>query len=399
MNQNKIILVLNAGSSSLKFSVFNGADKTTNPQSLINGQISGIGGDVEFTASDSQKNKLVNRNWQKNSAPNREELLEQLLKWLGEYLGKDRPIFAAGHRVVHGGRNFNKPMLLDNKNINTLSEFIPLAPLHQPHNIAPIISLQKSNPTLPQVACFDTAFHRTQSWLSSNYAIPRALIDEGVCRYGFHGLSYEYVSSTLKQQHPELAKGAVVICHLGNGSSLCAVKDGECVETTMGFSTLEGVPMGTRPGCLDVGILIYLMREKKMDLNSIEDLLYKKSGLLGVSGISNDMRELINDGSVQAMQAVDLFCYRVACSIGSLSVSMKGLSAIIFTAGIGENSPLVREKIINQLMWQGIKLDGAVNNTRGCKVISMVDSKVPVLVIPTNEELMIAKHTLTLLDR
>lgn len=389
----KSVLVLNAGSSSLKFSVFQ-TQVGGYPHSIINGQISGIGGDVEFVVKDAAKNLILNQNWKKIDAPSRDTLLDKLLEFLDKQLGENK-IIAAGHRVVHGGRLYNKPLLLNNSIINKLVELIPLAPLHQPHNLAPILRLQEINPHLPQVACFDTAFHRTQPWYATTYAIPKALSDEGVCRYGFHGLSYEYVSKTISSDYPEIGKGKVVICHLGNGSSLCAVDNGQSIDTTMGFSALEGVPMGTRPGNTDPGIFLYLMREKKMDVNAIEDLLYKKSGLLGVSGISNDMRELTESNDENAAKAIELFCFRVSREIGALASSMQGLSAVAFTAGIGENAPIIREKISNKLKWLGVELDQSANQRRGETIISTKTSKIPILVIPTNEELMIAKHTFT----
>jgi len=257
-------------------------------------------------------------------------------------------------------------------------------------------SLARNHPELDQVACFDTAFHSTQPWRAKAYALPRELSDEGLCKYGFHGLSYEYVTQQLLATHPELAKGHIVICHLGNGSSLCAVKDGRSMDTTMGFTALDGVPMGTRSGSIDPGVLLYLMHEKKMDVDAIEDLLYRRSGLLGVSGLSNDMKVLQESTELHAKQAVELFCFRVAKEVGAMAASMGGLDALVFTAGIGENSPEIRELVAQQLEWLGVKLDAAANSERQVD-ISAADARVPTFVVPTNEEMMIAKHTMNVL--
>lgn len=390
-------LVLNAGSSSLKFSVFRHGSGKNGLQSVLSGQISGIGGSARFEAIDADRRVLADAHWNDADMSGRDSLLRYLLRWLDNRL-VDEQIVAAGHRVVHGGQQFNRPLLLSADLVDQLETLVPLAPLHQPHNLAPIRLLAKLNPDLAQVACFDTAFHSTQPWLARTFALPQALTAEGVCRYGFHGLSYEYVTRQLLSQRPDLAKGRIVICHLGNGSSICAVKEGKSVDTSMGFTALDGVPMGTRPGGIDPGVLLYLMREKGMDLEAIEDLLYRRSGLLGVSGLSNDMRVLLESDAPQAQQAVDLFCFRVAKEVAALAASMEGLDAIVFTAGIGENSPAIRERIARRLEWLGARIDIQANAARAFD-ISAANAGIPVFVVPTNEEMMIAEHTLAVVPQ
>lgn len=392
MSNSQAVLIVNAGSSSLKFSVFLHKGKGE-PELAVNGQIAGIGTAPSFTAKDAEGKRLIERQWSDN--PDRSELLRVVLEWLAGQL-PDTKLVAAGHRVVHGGQRFSVPVRLTPEVIAELDALVPLAPLHQPHNILAMHALEAANPGLPQVACFDTAFHRTQPWRSQSYGLPRALTDEGVRRYGFHGLSYEYIAQALGGISPDLARGRVVVAHLGNGASLCGLLQGRSQDTTMGFTALDGVPMGTRSGSIDPGILLYLMREKGMDADGLERLLYRESGLLGLSGISNDMRILEESGEAAAAEAVDLFCMRVAKEIAALSTSIGGLDALVFTAGIGEHSPGVRGAVCRNLEWLGITLSPAANQ-QASKIISSADSKVPVFVIPTNEELMIAKHTITTL--
>jgi len=395
MTKHNAYLVLNAGSSSLKFSVFRQVADTTELKTILSGQIAGIGSLATFIAKDTNRRVLAEHRWSEADSNNRDILLQYLLDWINNTLVDDH-IVAAGHRVVHGGRFLGRPMQVNADLLDQLEQLVPLAPLHQPHNLAPMQSLERNHPELDQVACFDTAFHSTQPWRAKAYALPRELSDEGLCKYGFHGLSYEYVTEQLLATHPELAKGHIVICHLGNGSSLCAVKDGRSMDTTMGFTALDGVPMGTRSGSIDPGVLLYLMHEKKMDVDAIEDLLYRRSGLLGVSGLSNDMKVLQESTELHAKQAVELFCFRVAKEVGAMAASMGGLDALVFTAGIGENSPEIRELVAQQLDWLGVKLDAAANSERQVN-ISAADARVPTFVVPTNEEMMIAKHTMNVL--
>jgi acetate kinase len=395
MTKHNAYLVLNAGSSSLKFSVFRQVADTTELKTILSGQIAGIGSLATFIAKDANRRVLAEHRWNEADSNSRDILLQYLLDWINTTLVDDH-IVAAGHRVVHGGRFLGRPMQVNAELLDQLEQLVPLAPLHQPHNLAPMQSLARNHPELDQVACFDTAFHSTQPWRAKAYALPRELSDEGLCKYGFHGLSYEYVTEQLLATHPELAKGHIVICHLGNGSSLCAVKDGRSMDTTMGFTALDGVPMGTRSGSIDPGVLLYLMHEKKMDVDAIEDLLYRRSGLLGVSGLSNDMKVLQESTELHAKQAVELFCFRVAKEVGAMAASMGGLDALVFTAGIGENSPEIRELVAQQLEWLGVKLDAAANSQRQVD-ISAADARVPTFVVPTNEEMMIAKHTMNVL--
>ncbi|MBP2300812.1 acetate/propionate family kinase [Azospirillum picis] len=393
MSQRNAYLVINAGSSSLKFCVFQGSD-AADLEVAFTGQISGIGTQqARFEAKDAHRHPLASVAL---SQSDRAALLGYLLDWIGGQLNGS-VLVAAGHRVVHGGTRFSAPVRVTPAVLDQLEELIPLAPLHEPHNIAAIRALAESYPQLPQVACFDTAFHQTQPWQSQTFAIPRALTAEGVRRYGFHGLSYEYIAHQLPRVAPELADARVLVCHLGSGASLCAMAAGRSVDTTMGFTALDGVPMGTRPGSIDPGVLIYLMREKGLGVDEIETLLYHKSGMLGVSGISNDMRELEGSDAPEAAEAVELFCHGVAKQGAALAASMGGLDAVVFTAGVGENSAQVRSRVAERLEWLGVRLDPAANRAKATR-ISAADSRVPVFVIPTNEEQMIARHTIACLS-
>jgi acetate kinase len=392
-----VILVLNAGSSSIKFSIFalDGEEKSL--ALVYRGEMEGIGTQPRFVVRDATGKRLAEEQLPANARGHlsHEATLAILLGWIeGHAAGLS--IVAAGHRVVHGGELFSAPMLIDHSVISQLERFVPLAPLHQPHNIAAIKALVKIKPDLPQVACFDTAFHRTQSPIARAFALPRDLSKAGVKRYGFHGLSYEYIAHVLPDFVGAASDGSVVVAHLGNGVSMCAMRGRKSVATTMGFTALEGLPMGTRCGAIDPGVILYLISERGMDVAQVTDLLYHKSGLLGVSGISSDMRELLESHSPYAAEAVDLFVYRIGRELGSLAATLGGLDGLVFTAGIGEHAPAIRKRVCEDAQWLGVRLDEAAN-LRGGPRISHHDSAVSVWVIPTDEELMIARHTVACL--
>lgn len=325
--------------------------------------------------------------WPRGSPLNHTGALRYILGWMEE-TNSDIKIAAAGHRVVHGGLIYDRPVRLDEGIMADLDKLVPLAPLHQPHNLAAIRALQEVAPEMPQIACFDTAFHHNQPPVAQMFALPRALIESGVRRYGFHGLSYEYIAHRLPDYAPNARK--VVVAHLGSGASMAALLDRRSIASTMGFTAVDGLPMGTRTGNLDPGVLLYLMQDRGYDAKAIEKLLYKDSGLLGVSGVSNDMRDLLESDNPHAAEAVELFVYHVCKNLGALASALEGLDVLVFTAGIGENSPEVRQRICKRSEWLGIHLDEAANQQRGCSLISTADSRVPVFVIPTNEELMVA---------
>ncbi len=387
------ILVVNAGSSSVKFQVF-GIDDAGGLSRLVKGQIDGIGSRPRLRAEDHNRSPLVDREFSNGRASNVPEAINEAGKWLRELHKFD--LFAVGHRVVHGGPDYSKPILVDRDILGRLERFNSLAPLHQPNNLAPIRALLENRPELPQVACFDTAFHRSHSAVADHFAIPERFYEEGVRRYGFHGLSYEYVAGRLKQIAPELAEKKVIIAHLGSGASMCALANGLSVESTMGFTALDGIPMGTRPGQIDPGVVLYLIAEKGMAAAEVESLLYRECGLKGLSGISNDVRELSESNDPRAAFALEYFAYRVALSAGMLASALGGLDAFVFTAGIGENSRILRSRIIEKIKWLGVSIDYAAN-AAGKVNIASERSRVGVYVIPTDEELMIAKHTLALL--
>jgi acetate kinase len=387
------ILVVNAGSSSVKFQIFS-AEGEGKLKRLIKGQMDGIGSRPRLRASGADSEPLADRAYPIESVPDVPAAMAIAGAWLRDEL-RISPM-AVGHRVVHGGPDYDRPVLIDHGVVARLERFVSLAPLHQPHNLAPIRSLLANFPTLPQVACFDTAFHRTHDAVADHYAIPYQLHGEGVRRYGFHGLSYEYVAKTLLQVAPEIAKGRVIVAHLGSGASMCALKGGRSTESTMGFTALDGLPMGTRPGQIDPGVLLYLISEKGMSASNAQNFLYRDCGLKGLSGISNDMRELEASEDPKAKLAVDYFVYRVGLNAGMLAAALQGLDAFVFTAGIGENSVPIRARIAEQLRWLGVTLDES-ENSRPARLISRSDSRIPVYVIPTDEELMIAQHTLSLL--
>ncbi|WP_027534591.1 acetate/propionate family kinase [Bradyrhizobium sp. WSM3983] len=387
------ILVVNAGSSSVKFQVYS-AEGDGALRRQIKGQMDGIGSRPRLRASGASGDPLADRAYPIEAVPDVPAAMAVAGDWLRDEL-RVTPI-AVGHRVVHGGPDYVRPILIDHGVVSRLERFVTLAPLHQPHNLAPIRSLLANFPTLPQVACFDTAFHRTHDLVADHYAIPHQLYLEGVRRYGFHGLSYEYVARTLPSVAPDIAKGRVIVAHLGSGASMCALKDGRSIESTMGFTALDGLPMGTRPGQIDPGVVLYLLTEKGMSAARVQDFLYRECGLKGLSGVSNDMRELEASADPHARLAIDYFVYRIGLNAGMLAAALQGLDAFVFTAGIGENSASIRASIAEQLGWLGVALD-AGENARHSRLISRSGSRIPVYVIPTDEELMIAQHTLSLL--
>jgi acetate kinase len=387
------ILVINAGSSSLKFQAF-GANERGGLARLIKGQIDGVGTSPRLKAEDGQGAVLVSRSYAREEAADLHAATGLVGTWLRSLQGYT--LVAAGHRVVHGGPTFAQPVLVDETVVGELERFVSLAPLHQPNNLAPIRTLLKNRPELPQVACFDTAFHRGHPAIADRYALPENLYAEGVRRYGFHGLSYEYIAGRLPEIAPDVAHGRVIVAHLGSGASMCALARGRSVESTLGFSALDGLPMGTRPGQLDPAIIVYLF-QKGMSIEAVQKFLYQECGLKGLSGISNDMRTLEASSDPRAAFALDYFAYRVGLNAGMLAASLGGIDAFVFTAGIGENSASMRARICERLAWLGVELDAAANADRA-QVISSTSSRVPVYVIPTDEELMIARHTWALLS-
>jgi acetate kinase len=387
------IAVLNAGSSSFKFSLFvHGGDKI---RLVSRGQAEGLYTSPRFVAKDDLGVVIGEKTWADGVKLGHDGALEHLVGFLRDKLAEHR-LVAVGHRVVHGGLEYTKPVRVDAAVITALEKYVPLAPLHQPHNLAPIRALLDRLPDLPQVACFDTAFHRTQPSVAQAFALPKSITDRGVVRYGFHGLSYEYIASVFPDRDARAAKGNVVVLHLGNGSSMCAMANGRSVASTMGFTAVDGLPMGTRCGTLDPGVVLYLMDELKMDARAIEKLIYQQSGLLGVSGISSDMRTLQESTDSNAKAAIDLYIYRIGRELGSLAAALGGVEAIVFTAGIGENSRSLRERVCRDARWLGVELDQEANARNGSR-ISAAQSRISAWVIPTNEELMIARHTSTLL--
>ncbi|MDI4234783.1 acetate/propionate family kinase [Bradyrhizobium sp. Arg237L] len=387
------ILVVNAGSSSVKFQIF-AIEGEGRLRRQIKGQMDGIGSRPRLRAVDANGDPLAERAYQIESVSDIPAAMAVAGAWLRDEL-RINPM-AVGHRVVHGGPDYERPVLIDYGVVSRLERYVALAPLHQPHNLAPIRSLLANFPSLPQVACFDTAFHRTHGTVADYYAIPYQLHAEGVRRYGFHGLSYEYIARTLPQIAPDVAKGRVIVAHLGSGASMCALKGGRSVESTMGFTALDGLPMGTRPGQIDPGVVLYLISEKGMSASNVQDFLYRSCGLKGLSGVSNDMRQLEASNDPHAILAIEYFVYRICLNAGMLAAALQGLDAFVFTAGIGENSAGIRSRIVEQLAWLGIAFD-PVANASHARLISRSDSRIPVYVVPTDEELMIAQHTLAVL--
>jgi acetate kinase len=385
-----VILTLNAGSSSLKFAAFRFA-KGRAPAPLASGQVEGIGAEPtgEVRTASGQTTSLSFE--PSGGSLDHAAAIDAILGWLRQ-AGYDSSIAAVGHRIVHGGPDYAAPVLIDEATLAKLRALIPLAPLHQPHNIAGVEAARKAFPSAPQVACFDTAFHRAHPFIHDTYALPRPYYDEGVRRYGFHGLSYEFIAGRLRAIAPDIARKSAIIAHLGNGASMCAIRDGRAVATTMGFTALDGLAMGTRCGQIDPGVALYLIAEKKMSVEAISDLLWKDSGLKGMSGMSQDMRELEASDEPAAHDAIAYFVSRVRRELGALAATVSGAGAIVFTAGIGEHSWKVREAALKDMEWMGVRLDAHANRAHA-QVISAKDSPTTVFVIPTNEELMIAEHT------
>jgi acetate kinase len=384
------ILVVNAGSSSIKIALFavegGGALRLT-----ARGQIDGIGTQPRLRARDAQGAALIDQKFSAADVADVPAALKQVGEWLSAYLGGAVPV-AVGHRVVHGGPNFASPRLVDEGVLAELDRLVPLAPLHQPSSLQPIRALRARFPRTPQVVCFDTAFHRAHPEVADRYALPEGLYRDGVRRYGFHGLSYEYIARALPRVAPELAQGSVVVAHLGSGASMCALQNGRSVDSTMGFTALDGLPMGTRCGQLDPGVLLYLLGEKGWSVKEVEHLLYHEAGLRGLSGLSNDVRDLLASDAPSARLALDYFVYRIAREVGSLAGAMNGIDALVFTAGVGENSPDIRERVGARAAWLGLRLDAGANRAGGPR-ISAPGCRVSAWVIPTDEERMIAEHT------
>ena len=388
-----VILALNAGSSSLKFSLFVTAGGREALSLVYQGEVEGIGGQGRFLVSDATDWRLVDEQLTSKTgdALGHEEALSVLLAWIEHHEAGLR-LIAVGHRVVHGGTLFSAPVLVDSTVLTSLEQFVPLAPLHQPHNLAAIRVIARSRPEIPQVACFDTAFHCTLPLVAQAFALPREVTDRGVRRYGFHGLSYEYIAHVLPDFVGALADGRVVVAHLGSGASMCALQGRQSRAATTGFTVLNGLPMGTRCGALDPGVVLYLLGELRMDVPSVTDLLYQRSGLLGVSGESSDMQELLTSTSAHAVEAINLFVYRTGLELGSMVAAVGGLDVLVFTGGIGEHAAPIRARVCQDAQWLGVRLDEAANRAGGPK-ISAAESAVSVWVIPTNEDLMIARHT------
>jgi acetate kinase len=388
------ILVVNAGSSSVKFQVFD-AGSGRDLKRHLKGQVDGIGTRPRLRATAVAGATLIDKTFDPEALRDGASAINAAAEWLRTQF--DTQPIAVGHRVVHGGPDYDRPILIDDDALVRLARYIPLAPLHQPNNLAPIRTIRTKFPNLPQVACFDTAFHRGHGALADRYAIPEQLYEEGVRRYGFHGLSYEYIASALRLIAPQAAAGRVIVAHLGSGASMCALAGGRSIDSTMGFTALDGLPMGTRPGQIDPGVVLYLIDQKGMSTAAVQDLLYRDCGLKGLSGISNDVRELVDSSDPRAAFALDYFIYRIGLHAGMLAAALGGLDAFVFTAGIGENSALVRARVAERLSWLGAALDPAANAGTQSPLISTAGSRVALYVVPTDEELMIAQHTAALL--
>lgn len=390
-----LILVLNAGSSSLKFTLF--ADQGKNPEVLYDGQIENIMTAPHFKAKDSAGKPVLEKTWPQGTSLGHEGAIEALFAWGREALGGAASIVAVGHRVVHGGIKYTQPVLINEHILADLEKFNPLAPLHQPHNLAAIRLIAGRRPDIPQVACFDTSFHTSIPAVAQTFAIPRKYTERGVRRYGFHGLSYEYIASVLPDIDSSTAKGRTVVAHLGNGASMCAMQGLKSIACTLGFTALDGLVMGTRCGTIDPGVIIYLMDECGMNTRNVENMIYKESGLLGVSGISSDMRTLLESKDPRAAEAVELFVYRVSRELGSLAAALGGIDTLVFTGGIGEKAAPVRERVCRSAEWLGLEFDAQANAAGGPR-ISQEGSRLRAWVIPTDEELMIALHTCRVLS-
>jgi len=382
------ILTFNAGSSSIKFALF--APAAEGVDLLASGQVDGLGSTARFHAKVGDSIQISHE----LSAGNHIDAMQSIVAWLREAFPRTT-IVAIGHRIVHGGTHYCEPVPIDAALLKNLESFIPLAPLHQPHNIAGVQAAQKAFPNVCQVACFDTAFHRGHDFVNEAYALPRKYYDQGLRRFGFHGLSYEYIVRRLQTVDPLHANGRVIVAHLGNGVSLCAMKDGRSIASTMGFSALEGLPMGTRCGAIDPGLLLYLLEHEQLSVRELSGLLYRQSGLLGLSGLSNDMRILEASENPEAKQAIDYFVHSVCLNIASMAATIGGVDLIVFTGGIGENSASIRAAVIKQLSWLGISLSIDANN-RHAEQISDETSTITVYRLSTDEEMMIALHTMTI---
>jgi acetate kinase len=387
------IVVLNAGSSSLKFSLYlvRGAELALEAR----GQIEGLFTAPRFAAKSADGAPLSEHAWPQGESLGHSGALDYLFDFLRDGYSQ-HTLAGVGHRVVHGGLDYTQPVRLTAQVLQKLEKYVPLAPLHQPHNLAPIRLLLDKRPQLPQVACFDTSFHRTNSAVAQMFGLPYAMYEEGVRRYGFHGLSYEYIASVLPQVDARAAAGRTIVLHLGNGASMCAMHGGRSAASSMGFTAVDGLLMGTRCGSIDPGVVLYLMDQRGMDARAVEKLIYSQSGLLGVSGISSDMRALLASDAPRAKLALDLYCYRIRRELGALAAVLGGVDALVFTAGIGENSAAIRARVGTDAAWLGAELDPAANEAGGPR-ISMAASRVAAWVVPTNEELMIARHTQRLL--
>jgi acetate kinase len=380
------LAVLNAGSSSIKFALFC-VDKG---ELLFRGQVESIGLEPRLKIRDAKGATVVERMWPAEGFDH-EAATREIIQAANALLVRSK-VVAVGHRVVHGGMKYGLPLRMNVDAVRELECLVPLAPLHQPHNLAPIRAILEQAPALPQVACFDTAFHQSQPAIVRSFALPRTYAAEGVQRYGFHGLSYEYVAAEMRRVEPDMADARLIIAHLGNGASLCAIHQGRSIASTMGFTAVDGLMMGTRCGTIDPGVILYLMDQHGLDARAIEDLIYRKSGLLGVSGVSSDMRTLRASSAPEAAEAIALFVHRIIREIGSLAAALGGLEGIVFTAGIGENDPATRSEVADGCAWLGLTLDPN-RNVSGISRISSDSSRIRAWVVPTNEELMIARHT------
>jgi acetate kinase len=387
------ILVINAGSSSLKFQVFSIAGMGLERE--IRGKIDGIGTRPRLQATAADGTQLIERAFDRAAVRDLPTAIAEARSWLLALEGFK--LCAVGHRVVHGGPDYVRPVLIDAGVLDRLASYQDLAPLHQPNNLAPIRLAMEINPDVPQVACFDTAFHRGHAEHADCYALPRLFYDQGIRRYGFHGLSYEFVAERLREVATKVARGRIIVAHLGSGASMCALRDGRSIESTMGFTALDGLPMGTRPGQLDPGVILYLIIHKGMSAQAVSDLLYHDAGLKGLSGLSNDMRDLLASDDPHAQLAISHFVYRCVLNAGMLAAALGGVDAFVFTAGVGENSARIRARIVEGLAWVGAELDPAANEA-GAMLISTAASRIALHVIPTDEELMIARHTLALIS-
>ncbi len=396
--QGGLILTLNAGSSSIKFAVYDaGSGPRADLRLRARGQVEGIGTRPHFIAK-SPEGQVLSESWWEtlSDGEGHARAFQQIWSWLEDFADGGQ-ILAVGHRVAHGGEAYSQPVGITPDITRVLAGLIPLVPLHQPNNLAAIRAVAEDHPDLPQVACFDTGFHRGRPRVTEQLGLPRSLLDRGIKRYGFHGLSYEYIVEKLRDIAPAIAGGRVIVAHLGSGCSMTAIRDGRSVDTTMGFSALDGVPMGTRPGLLDPGVLLFLMREDGLDLEALERLLYKQSGLLGLSGVSNDLRALHQSNDPAAAEAIDYFVYRIGQTLGSLTASLAGLDAVVFTAGVGENDAHIRARVCADAAWLGVEIDSDANAAGGFGAgarISPAGQRPEVWVIPTDEERMIARHTL-----